>query len=257
MIPFFNNQEKILGGLVNALEKNILGVYLYGSLLRSQPRPLSDVDLLVIVKDAITDETRKTLVSQLLPLSAYPPAADGRQPLEVTVVAHSEIKPWRHPVTRDFIYGEWLRSSFERGEVRPAAPEPDLTLILAQARASHQKLLGQSLDELVPHIPISDIHLAIKDSLPALMSYLKGDERNVLLTLARMLVTLDTGAFVTKDEAVDQIQARFSSSQREFLCLARDAYLGKKNDGDWSEREVAVTALATDMEKMIRAALAK
>ena len=45
-----------------------------------------------------------------------------------------------------------------------------ITLVLAQAQESHQKLIGQDLNELIPVIPVRDVRHAIHDSLPALIS---------------------------------------------------------------------------------------
>ena len=50
-------------------------------------------------------------------------------------------------------------------------------------------------------IPFHEIKKAIRFSLPGLISSFKGDERNVLLTLSRMWLTLVTEEITTKDVA--------------------------------------------------------
>ncbi|MCO5141611.1 MAG: DUF4111 domain-containing protein [Oligoflexia bacterium] len=253
----FNNQDQILDSLVYVLGEKILGIYLTGSLLKCGSMPLSDVDLLVITKDSISKLERRNLIDKLLPLSAYPPIANGLQPLEVTVVAYSDIYPWRYPVKRDFIYGEWLRSSFEKGELSLPSMEPDLTIVLAGALESHKKLVGGDLEAFVSTIPMTDIRRAIGDSLTTLISYLNGDERNVILTMARMVVTLETGAFVSKHEAADYVKARLSAAERDLLGLVSDVYLGRRSDEDWSIKSSFAQSLVISLEKMIRMELAK
>ncbi|MDQ0373940.1 aminoglycoside adenylyltransferase domain-containing protein [Cellulomonas humilata] len=51
----------------------------------------------------------------------------------------------------------------------------------------------------MPAAPVADLRRSIDDSLEPLLDGLVGDERNVVLTLARMVVTLETGAIVSKD----------------------------------------------------------
>ncbi|GAB5835876.1 hypothetical protein JMUB7531_28810 [Staphylococcus aureus] len=59
---------------------------------------------------------------------------DSVRPLEVTVINRSEVVPWQYPPKREFIYGEWLRGEFENGQIQEPSYDPDLAIVLAQAR---------------------------------------------------------------------------------------------------------------------------
>jgi streptomycin 3"-adenylyltransferase len=144
-----------------------------------------------------------------------------------------------------------LRPSLESGSIPPASFDPDLTLVLAQARSSHVMLLGAAATDLIPEISDTDIRKAIRDSLPNLIGHTKGDERNVILTLARMLVTLETGKFFSKDQAVDEIVESIPATHRETLLLAKAAYLGLKTD-NWSELSNEVDAIVRHVESLIK-----
>src|SRR5690606_34256793 len=104
-----------------------------------------------------------------------------------------------YPPRSEFIYGEWLRDAFEAGEVPKPTRDPELTVLIAQARQEAKPLIGPEAAELLPIVPPALLYRAIGDALPALLDNLAGDERNVLLTLTRMWRTLSTGEIVPKD----------------------------------------------------------
>lgn len=61
---------------------------------------------------------------------------------------------------------------------------------------------------------------ALPDLLPDLLTDLVGDEHNVLLTLARMIMTLHTGAVVPKDVAAEQVADESAGPVADALHLA-------------------------------------
>ena len=72
------------------------------------------------------------------------------------------------------------------------------------------------------------------DSIPALLSYLDGDERNVVLTFARIWTTLATGVIRSKDAAADWALPLLPPEHREVLAHARDIYLGEAAE-EWGD----------------------
>ena len=93
------------------------------------------------------------------------------------------------------------RGEMEAGEYPQACNDPDIMILLWQARKNSITLKGAESKELIPAIPFHEIKKAIRFSLPGLISSFKGDERNVLLTLSRMWFTLVTEEITTKDVA--------------------------------------------------------
>jgi streptomycin 3"-adenylyltransferase len=91
------------------LETTLRAIHLFGSALDGGLKPCSDIDLLVTVDIPLSESTRQALLLDLLNVSAPPGSGGTWRPLEVTVVAHSEIVPWRYPARRELQFGEWLR----------------------------------------------------------------------------------------------------------------------------------------------------
>lgn len=78
----------------------LVAVYLFGSAALGRLRPSSDLDLMVVSGRPTTPDEKRSLASALRKLSGEP------RHLEVTIVVHHEIKPWRYPPRMDFQYGD-------------------------------------------------------------------------------------------------------------------------------------------------------
>ncbi|UNK42432.1 aminoglycoside adenylyltransferase family protein [Luteimonas sp. S4-F44] len=208
-------------------------------------RPASDLDLLAVVTHPLSDETRRTLMDALLDVSA-PPGDPDMRALEVTCVVERDIHPWRHPARRELQFGEWLRADLEAGIVAPPVEDPDLALLLTQARAHGLALLGDAPGRLLPTVPRSDVRAAILSMRSEVARNLVGEEVHALLTLARMWVTLESGEIVAKDVAADRVMTRLAEDRRAPLRRARDIYLGRCPN-DWRGWAARVSACAEAM----------
>ncbi|MDC9598441.1 aminoglycoside adenylyltransferase family protein [Xenorhabdus anantnagensis] len=237
LVTIPSEADKALLIVQKRLAESLIAVYLHGSAVVGGLRPLSDVDLLVVIDQPMTSEVRESLAADLMMISGrYPFDPDGRRPVELIVFLRADLTASLYPAQSEFIYGEWLRHEYEMGEIPKPVCDPELTLVLAQSRQEAIPLVGSNAISLLPAIPRSDIRRAIKDALPNLIETLQGDERNVLLTLARMWRTLVTGEFVSKDVAADWAAARLPAIQAAVLANVRETYL-RGGEEDWQNRQ--------------------
>jgi predicted nucleotidyltransferase len=218
----------VLGGAV-------IGIYLHGSAVRGGLRPGSDIDLLAVIGRPTSPGERRALVDRLLPISGRGDPTGGSRSVELTVVVQGDVRPWRYPPRLEFQYGDWWRAELERGGPDPwESPNPDLALQLEMVLAAAHPLLGPPPSEVLDPVPAADLRRAMLDSVPALLSYLDGDEANVVLTFARIWTTLVTGEIRSKDAAADWVVERLPTEDRAVLRHARAIYLGEVAD-DWDE----------------------
>nr|WSY53995.1 Stf0 family sulfotransferase [Streptomyces sp. NBC_00886] len=204
---------------------DLLGVCLHGSAVLGGLRPDSDIDVLVVVRRRMNDDQRRVLVRELMAVSG----GDAR-PVELIVVVQDDVRPWQYPPNCEFLYGEWLRGGFECGAVPAAEVSPDLAPLLSTALLGDAPLHGPSPAELLDPVPHADLLGGIVAGVPQLVDDLDTDTRNVLLTLARVWTTLATGAIRSKDGAADWALERLPVEHRPVLELARDGYLGRRED---------------------------
>lgn len=217
--------RKLLGSTLEA-------IHLYGSAVEGGLKPHSDLDLLVTVTTPPPEASRRALLIELLNISS-PPGLDGPlRPLEVTVIARAEIFPWRHPARRELQFGEWLRQDLQAGLFEPPVLDPDLAILLTKARQHSVPLFGRPAADLFEPVPQVDFIQALSDTVALWNTEAdwQGDERNVVLTLARIWYSATTGNITSKDAAASWALERLPDEHQFVLAQARAAYLGQEKD---------------------------
>ncbi|MGV0750166.1 acetyltransferase [Mycolicibacter minnesotensis] len=237
----------------------LVGAYLYGSAATAGLRPDSDVDLLILTRTQLSEAERASLVSMLLSVSGwrghaaqFPEVAD-RRPLELTSLVVADVAPLPQTPRRDFQFGEWLRAELLDGQVPAAVSDPDVVVLLFTAQSAHRVLRGRPLDALVAPVPPELLRHAQLALLPELLNDPAGEERFFLLTLARILVTIETGQIVAKDVAAQRVAPRLTGQDRALLELAAQDYLGLAH-ANWGDHYDHVVALVPTLVGLIRQA---
>lgn len=207
-------------------------IHLFGSAIDGGLKPDSDIDLLVTVSAAPNDSLRQALMLDLLKVSSPPGDGGTWRPLELTVVARSEVVPWRYPARRELQFGEWLRHDILSGTFEPAVLDHDLAILLTKARQHSLALLGPSAATFFEPVPKEHFSKALFDTIAQwnAESDWKGDERNVVLALARIWYSASTGLIAPKDVAAAWVSERLPAEHRPLICKARAAYLGSEDD---------------------------
>ena len=220
--------SEVLGG-------DVLGAYLHGSAVVGGLRPTSDLDILVVLERPITGRERRALVEGLLQVSGARARRGPARPVELSIVLKSDVRPWRYPPRQEFLYGEWLRDAYEHGGVPQSEPAPDLAILITMVLQGNAVLVGPPPAQLLDPVPHDDIVRSAIAGIPHLLSDLESDTRNVLLTLARIWMTLETGQIRSKDAAAAWALARVPSEHQPPLARARDMYLRGEDETRWAD----------------------
>jgi len=223
--------DRILAVVRGVLGTNVIGAYLYGSAVAGGLRPRSDVDVFVVLRRRTTREEKERLVDGLVPLSRRAIRPRSWRPVELTVVAQSDVRPWRYPPRVDFQYGEWLHEEFESGNIDPS-PEShaDAGVLITMVLLGGRPLLGPPAREVLDRVPREDLVRGMMEGIGALLADLEPDTANVVLTFARIWSTTATGEVRSKDDAADWALSRLPEDHRPVLVRARGIYLGSDED---------------------------
>ena len=243
-----------LAGVVDlvrgVLGDDVVGAWLYGSAVAGGLRPSSDLDVFAVTNRALTPVERRALVGGLLPISGSRAVAGPARSIELTTVVQSDVRPWRYPPAMDFLYGDWLRPELERGELAVGPrPNRDLAIVIGMLLLGSRRLIGPPAADVLDPVPRADLERASLEVIPGLLDDLESDTRNVLLTLARIWTTVQTGEIRSKDAAADWVLPRVPEDHRAVLARARDAYVGGEHE-HWDD---AMRAVRRHVEFVVRA----
>ncbi|HYZ12439.1 MAG TPA: aminoglycoside adenylyltransferase family protein [Actinomycetota bacterium] len=236
--------EEVVAVLRDALGDALVGAYLHGSAVLGGLRADSDLDVLAVSARETTDDEKRKIASGLLAVSGDRSRGDGQRPIELTIVAASEVRPWRYPPRRDFQYGEWLRERFERGDpdlFRPTI-DPDVAILVTMVRLGDVTMTGSAAGTTFDEVPPRDLAAALVADIPGLIDDIDWDTRNVVLTLARMWNTVVTGRIRSKDAAAEWALERLAREHRPVLARAREGYL--RGNESWEDLRAQVLPFA-------------
>jgi predicted nucleotidyltransferase len=217
--------DEVVAILQSILGPNLIGGYLFGSATMGGLKARSDIDVLAVSSRRLTRREKDWIVRHLFKASGSDPATVPPRPIELTIVASSDVRPGRYPPVRDLQYGEWLRDAFERGDLEPWLPksDPDVTLLITMVLDDGIGLAGPPPSDVFDRVPDAELVEALVADLPA---DIYQDTGNVALTLARVWNGVLTRTLCSKEEAAAWALPRLSSAQGAVLARARDIYLG-------------------------------
>jgi len=214
------------------LRDGLVSIHLFGSALHGGLKPSSDIDLLVVVEEPLRGDVRDALMTELLTASAPAGVSEVVRPLEVTIVAQSSITPWRHPARRELQFGEWLREDIEAGRFEGAMTDPDVTILLSKVLLHGNSLVGPEPQEVLGPVPASDVMQALLETAAQwnVPEDWAGEEKHIVLALARMWFTASTGAIASKDDAAHWLVERLPAEHRMVVLHAAAVYRGEADD---------------------------
>ncbi len=185
------------------LAKNLVGVYLVGSLATGDFDLDSDIDFLVVTKTELTETNIKSL--QEIQLSIHAMDCYPAKHLEGSYITIADLRDWQTVGKKDLYYFDNGSTTFEQSthdnkwHVRWILRERGITLI------------GQTPEQFMSPIPISELSNEIKSAMHQNMKAFEDEidgplsfwssrfgQSFAVLTYCRMLHTLHTGTVQSK-----------------------------------------------------------
>lgn len=150
--------KKLLGDIVTgfskSLGKNLVGIYLHGSLAMGCFNPdSSDIDILIIVENSLSLKTKRDLGKSLLGLLKNNP-----QKIDLSILLLESLKKFKHPTPFEFHFSDEHKAAFlnETINLRTRKKDPDLAAHLVITKKHGIVLLGKPIKDLFLDIPDKD-----------------------------------------------------------------------------------------------------
>lgn len=215
--------EDLLGLLGNRL----IGVYLHGSLAMGCFNPRhSDLDFLVIAEERLSLNTKRSLAKGLLRRSQAP------QPIEMSLLVHSELTPWRYPPPFDFHYSETWREQMQHDLVSgnwqrwndQVRKDPDLAAHVAITKHRGVCVYGAPIPQVFPDVPAGDYLASILGDVVSALERIQEDPVYAVLNACRVWTFLEEGLRCSKREGGLWALSRVPESLRPVVTTALQAY---------------------------------
>lgn len=214
--------------LCESTQENLVGIYAHGSLAMGCFNPLiSDIDLLVITQQPMSQQVRRQILDRLLRLSGTP------HPVEISIIYYAQIIPWRHPTPFDFHYSEVWRAIAQAvlaGEPHIALPngeDSDLAGHFTVLMRRGYSLAGAPIAGLQLSVPWKDYLDSVRSDFAWAVSSGHAGPVYVVLNACRCWAAVTDGVVLSKMEggtwAAERVPARF----RPLLIRACAAYSGE------------------------------
>jgi streptomycin 3"-adenylyltransferase len=180
---------RLVDGCRQRLGDALRAVIVHGSVALGGFHPAhSDLDVLVVVGDGLTDAQRAALAQWLLECSGAP------QPIEISFVTPAQLQPWRHPAPFELHYGEAWRALTQQqlagGTPPGTAPgvrtDPDLAAHVTVARARGLTLWGGDAQRVLPAVPWGDYLDAIDGDVADAPARIAAEPVYLTLNLCRV-----------------------------------------------------------------------
>jgi streptomycin 3"-adenylyltransferase len=223
--------SRLVSVLRSRLERDLVGVYLHGSLAMGCFNPiLSDVDLLAVTRRDLIVDTQKNIVEELLKLSNSP------TPFEISILRPADLVPWRYPTPYQLHYSEAGRaqivSDLADGLWRHWNDAPkqdsDLAAHITILRAYGVCLWGDPIDEAFPEVPPADYRDSILKDLAWVRERMDRYPVSAVLNYCRVLAYVREGKVFSKDEgarwAIDKLPNPFLQVVRSAMSVYSGMY---------------------------------
>ena len=219
--------ERFVGLSRRALGENLTGVYLHGSAAMGCYHPAtSDLDFIVVVRQAMTDAARRAFMEGILPLDAATPGKG----VEMSVITRDVCMPFVYPTPFELHYSrrhtDWYRRDPGDYLRRMRGTDKDLAAHFTVIRSRGVCLFGAPIEALFAPVPKADYVDSIWSDVCGAREEIEGDPVYLTLNLARVLAYLEDGQVLSKAEGGAWALARLPEVYRPLIAGALDAYGG-------------------------------
>lgn len=144
--------DKFVNALRSSLGRELVGIYLHGSLAMGGFNPVSsDIDILVVAKTAVSLDKKQSLGAMIFELSKEAPARG----FEVSIITLEQLQAVAYPTPYELHFSPDNRQAFENESVDLTSEktDPDLAAHFVITKERGICLYGEPITRIFPGVP--------------------------------------------------------------------------------------------------------
>lgn len=242
--------DELVSMLFNHLAERLVGIYLHGSLAMGCFNPHhSDLDLLVITTDRLLIAQKRQIIEYLLMCSQQP------QPIEISLLAWTQLRPWHYPPRFDLHYSESWRANYTHDLGSGQAwdntehRDPDLAAHITIIDKRGICLAGAPIVEVFPIVPDEDYRAALAGDIVDSLASIGTDPVYSILNCCRTYAYVRDGEVCSKEEGGRWVRQVLPAEFRDLVTTALAVY--RSDAGNQSFDTQSLRAFATYMHQVL------
>lgn len=186
---------------VEILKDNLVGIYLHGSAVMGCYNPAkSDLDLIVVVKETMTDAEKRSYMDMVVELNGRGPAKG----IEMSVVKQNVCMPFVYPTPFELHFSiahlDWYRNDPEDYISKMKGEDKDLAAHFTIINHRGKCLCGAPVREVFADVPVPDYIDSIWNDIVDAEAEISDNPMYLILNLARVFAYLKDGLVLSKKE---------------------------------------------------------
>ena len=198
LINEFVNRSK------DILKENLVGIYLHGSSVMGCFNPeKSDIDLIVVVDDKMSDITKKAYMDMVVKLNSYAPAKG----IEMSIVRKEVCDPFVYPTPFELHFSamhlKWYEDNPEDYILKMNGTDKDLAAHFTIIGKRGKCLFGLPIEDVFAVVPKADYMDSIWNDIVEAPEEITENTKYLTLNLVRVLAFAKDGLVLSKKEGGD------------------------------------------------------
>lgn len=191
---FVDNSIQILGS-------NLCGIYLHGSAVMGCYNPrTSDIDLILVVDDALSDRTKTDFLSMVMKLNPYAP----KKGIELSIVKKEYCDPFVYPTPFELHFSiahmAWYANAPQDYIAKMKGTDSDLAAHFTILYHRGKCLYGKEIKDVFGEVPKENYFDSIRKDIAGSLDEIASDPVYFILNLCRVLAYKKEGLILSKAE---------------------------------------------------------
>lgn len=182
------------------LKENLVGIYVHGSIAMGCFNwDKSDIDLIVVVKESISHQTKRAVMDFVIELNEQAPPKG----IEMSIVQKAHCKDFRYPTPFELhfsnMHRDWYRKNPEDYCRHMKGEDKDLAAHFTLVKHAGMVLYGEPIAQVFGDVPRSDYLDSIKCDMENAQSDILINPVYTILNLCRTAAFVQAGVILSKE----------------------------------------------------------